>query len=234
MESVAEEALSSRLKKLIAEPQPLTATRGNEELIIIHSCSKEDISARLDDGHGKAGKYIYFVSSQLYEARKSTIPIWKVGVSLLSAKPRTAIKGHIWQDFIVERSEESLRSRNELMEEPGRYYTEPWDVVQRCRVCIDRLRGRFGLPGEIISDNESGSVIIHLKIGLVSQEKEIKARLDEKSTGLASHEIQLCPMATTVIMIQSSNEENHFSLTLRHGSRSSGEDRHAQTLGRRR
>ncbi|GKA22875.1 reverse transcriptase domain-containing protein [Tanacetum coccineum] len=99
------EAAFKQMKKLIAELPMLTAPKEKEELIVYLAAAKEAISAVLmTDKEGKKVP-VYFVSRALRGPEINYTPM-----------PRTAIKGKILADFIVERPEEE--SSDELMIEP--------------------------------------------------------------------------------------------------------------------
>ncbi|GJU32432.1 reverse transcriptase domain-containing protein [Tanacetum coccineum] len=110
------EAAFKQMKKLIAELPTLTAPREHEELIIYLAAAKEAISAVLmTDQEGKQIP-VYFVSRALRGPEVNYTPMEELVLALLSASKRTAIKGQILADFIVERPEEE--SPDELMAEP--------------------------------------------------------------------------------------------------------------------
>ncbi|GJT41458.1 reverse transcriptase domain-containing protein [Tanacetum coccineum] len=149
----AEEAFK-QMKKLIAELPTLTAPREHEELIIYLAAAKEAISAILMTD--KEGKQIpvYFVSRTLRGPEVNYTPMEKLVLAFLSAKisgrmlkwkfelegydiqyrPRTAIKGQILADFIMERLEEE--SPDELMAEPE-VLPEPRTLFTDGSSCVD-------------------------------------------------------------------------------------------------
>ncbi|GKA22713.1 hypothetical protein Tco_0708675 [Tanacetum coccineum] len=97
----------------------LTAPKEKEELIVYLAAAKEAISAVLmTDREGKQVP-VYFVSRTL------RVPV------------RTAIKGQILADFIVERLEEE--SPDELMTEPEEL-PEPWTLFTDGSSCVDSSR----------------------------------------------------------------------------------------------
>ncbi|GJR98666.1 reverse transcriptase domain-containing protein [Tanacetum coccineum] len=115
--SETEEAFR-QIKKLIAELPTLTASRENEELIIYLAAVKEAISAVLMTDREGRQIPVYFVSRTL-RGPEVNIPLenseisgrmlkWKFELEGydIQYRPRTAIKGQILADFIVERPEE--------------------------------------------------------------------------------------------------------------------------------
>ncbi|GJS62294.1 reverse transcriptase domain-containing protein [Tanacetum coccineum] len=113
------EAAFKQMKKLIAELPTLTAPREHEELIIFLAATKEAISAVLmTDQEGKQIP-VYFFELEGYD---------------IQYRPRTAIKGQILADFIVERPEEE--SPDELMAEPEEL-PEPWTLFTDGSSCVD-------------------------------------------------------------------------------------------------
>ncbi|GJX51427.1 reverse transcriptase domain-containing protein [Tanacetum coccineum] len=126
----AEEAFK-QMKKLIAELPTLTAPREREELIIYLAAAKEALSAVLMTDREEQQIPYYFVSRTL-RGPEVTIPYRKLVLAL--PQPRTAIKGQILADFIVERSEEE--SPNELMAEPE-VLPEPWTLFTDGSSCVD-------------------------------------------------------------------------------------------------
>ncbi|GJR90559.1 reverse transcriptase domain-containing protein [Tanacetum coccineum] len=136
----AEEAFK-QMKKLIAELPTLTAPREREELIIYLAAAKEAISAVLMTDRKGRQIPVYFVSRTLRGPEVNYTPMEKLVLALLKIsgrmlkwkfelegydiqyRPRTAIKGQILADFIVERPEEE--SPDELMAEPE-ILPEPW------------------------------------------------------------------------------------------------------------
>ncbi|GJW52210.1 reverse transcriptase domain-containing protein [Tanacetum coccineum] len=102
------EAAFRQMKKLIAELPMLTAPKEKEELIVYLAAAKEAISAVLMTDREEGYDIQY--------------------------RPRTAIKGQILADFIVERPEEE--SPDELMTEPEEV-PEPWTLFTDGSSCID-------------------------------------------------------------------------------------------------
>ncbi|GJU33004.1 reverse transcriptase domain-containing protein, partial [Tanacetum coccineum] len=309
------------MKKLIAELPMLTAPKEKEELIVYLAAAKEAVSAvlmtegRLNKKNNSFNQYTFKPCSRgqrsLYPMESWCLPSQRQAtdekdIFKHTQLPRTAIKGQILADFIVERPEEE--SPNELMTEPEEV-PEPWTLFTDGSSCIvgsgarliltnpegvefiyamsSRTRGRtkreihnekeilavveeegntwmtpiceyltkeilsadkkkarairhkavrFGLPGEIISDNgkqirdnpfkewceklcirQCFASVKHPQInGLVERANRslgegIKARLDERSKdwiGELSHVLW-----SHRIMIKSSNGETPFSLT---------------------
>ncbi|GKB86524.1 reverse transcriptase domain-containing protein [Tanacetum coccineum] len=110
--SEAEEAFK-QMKKLIAELPTLTAPREREELIIYLAAAKEAISAVLMTDREGRKIPVYFVSRTLQGPEVNYTPISEISGRMLKWKfelegydiqyrPRTAIKGQILADFIVE------------------------------------------------------------------------------------------------------------------------------------
>ncbi|GJT92868.1 reverse transcriptase domain-containing protein [Tanacetum coccineum] len=134
----------------------LTAPREREELIIPWLPAKE-ATARSDDGQ-RRGNTVYFASKRLkryFQAHTVVVitnqPIkqllssseisgrmlkWKFELEGydIQYRPRTAIKGQILADFIVERPEEE--SPDELMAEPE-VLPEPWTLFTDGSSCVD-------------------------------------------------------------------------------------------------
>ncbi|GKA20120.1 reverse transcriptase domain-containing protein [Tanacetum coccineum] len=106
----------------------LTAPREREELIIPWLPAKE-ATARSDDGQ-RRGNTVYFseISGRMLK--------WKFELEGydIQYRPRTAIKGQILADFIVERPEEE--SPDELMAEPE-VLPEPWTLFTDGSSCVD-------------------------------------------------------------------------------------------------
>ncbi|GKD60015.1 reverse transcriptase domain-containing protein [Tanacetum coccineum] len=153
----AEEAFK-QMKKLIAELPTLTAPRENEELIIYLAAAKEAISAVLMTDREGRQTPVYFCKQTVEKILPSThgrcnnkstdeatvvkftisgrMLKWKFELEGydIQYRPRTAIKGQILADFIMERPEEE--SPDELMAEPECY--EPVDIVsQDGSSCVD-------------------------------------------------------------------------------------------------
>ncbi|GJY64408.1 reverse transcriptase domain-containing protein, partial [Tanacetum coccineum] len=149
----SEEAFK-QMKKLIAELPTLTAPRERKELIIYLAAAKEAISAVLmTDKEGRQVP-VYFVNRTLRGPEVNYTPMEKLVLALISAKisermlkwkfelegydiqyrPRTAIKGQILADFIVERPEEE--SPDELMAEPE-VLPNPWTLFTDGSSCVD-------------------------------------------------------------------------------------------------
>ncbi|GJT42974.1 reverse transcriptase domain-containing protein [Tanacetum coccineum] len=155
-------AIQEEVEKLvdagIMKVVPLSQTpntyrsKGREELIIYLAAAKEAISAVLMTDREGRQIPVYFVS-RTYEAGSQRIPYGKVVLSLAQCKktiekifqfelegydiqyrPRTAIKGQILADFIVERPEEE--SPDELMAEPE-VLPEPWTLFTDGSSCVD-------------------------------------------------------------------------------------------------
>ncbi|GKB44474.1 reverse transcriptase domain-containing protein, partial [Tanacetum coccineum] len=138
-----------QMKKLIADLPMLTAPKEREELIIYLAVAKEAISVVLMTEREGKQMPVYFISRALQGPEINYTPIEKLVLALLSASkrlkryfqthtivvitdqlikqllPRTAIKGQILADFIVERPEEE--SPDELMTEPEEL-PEPWTL----------------------------------------------------------------------------------------------------------
>ncbi|GJT59353.1 reverse transcriptase domain-containing protein [Tanacetum coccineum] len=131
------EAAFKQIKKLIAELPTLTAPREHEELIIYLAAAKEAISAVLmTDQEGKqipCKQTVEKILSSTHDCCNNRPTIkqllsssemsrrmlkWKFELEGydIQYRPRTAIKGQILADFIVERPEEE--SPDELMAEP--------------------------------------------------------------------------------------------------------------------
>ncbi|GJS28805.1 reverse transcriptase domain-containing protein, partial [Tanacetum coccineum] len=122
-----------QMKKLIAELPTLTAPREREELIIYLAAAKEVIS----EAHT-----VIVITSQPIKQLLSSSEIsgrmlkWKFELEGydIQYKPRTAIKGQILADFIVERPKEE--SPDELMTEPE-VLPEPWMFFIDGSSCVD-------------------------------------------------------------------------------------------------
>ncbi|GJW21142.1 reverse transcriptase domain-containing protein [Tanacetum coccineum] len=149
------ESAFKQMKKLIAELPTLTAPREHEELIMYLAAAKEAISAVLmTDREGKKIP-VYFVSRALRGPEVNYTPMEKLVLALLSAskrrrllekwkfelegydiqyRPRTAIKGQILADFIVERPEEEFSDESHAEPET----TTGGDFCLRDRLsCVD-------------------------------------------------------------------------------------------------
>ncbi|GJV47207.1 reverse transcriptase domain-containing protein [Tanacetum coccineum] len=153
----AEEAFK-QMKKLIAELPTLTAPREREELIIYLAAAIEAISAVLMTDREGRQIPVYFVNRTLpwpgstlrrcnnksTDQRKllSSSEIsgrmlkWKFELEGydIQYRPRTAIKGQILADFIMERPEDE--SPDELMAEPEAL-PEPWTLDPSADPVID-------------------------------------------------------------------------------------------------
>ncbi|GJZ14113.1 reverse transcriptase domain-containing protein [Tanacetum coccineum] len=116
----AEEAFQAN-DKLIAELFKHDAPREREELIIYLAAAKEAISAVLITEREE-------ISGRMLK--------WKFELEGydIQYRPRTAIKGQILADFIVERPEEE--SPDELMTEPEAL-PEPWTLFTDGSSCVD-------------------------------------------------------------------------------------------------
>nr|GEV79333.1 reverse transcriptase domain-containing protein [Tanacetum cinerariifolium] len=251
----AEEAFK-QMKQLIVELLMLTAPMEKEELIVYLAVAKETVSAVLMTEREAKHMPIYFVSRALRGPELNYTSMKKLVLALVHAskrlmRPRISVKGHILADFIVKRTKED--SSDTAMEEEVKL-PEPWILFTDGSSCIDdsrsgliltnpegmeftyALRFRFGLPGEIISDNEKqfwddpfkdwweklcirqhfASVKHPQTNGLVERAncilgEGIKARLDARSKNW----IEELPHVLWAHhkMIKSSNEDTPFSLT---------------------
>ncbi|GJR34573.1 reverse transcriptase domain-containing protein [Tanacetum coccineum] len=136
------EAAFKQMKKLIAELPMLTAPKEKEELIVYLAAAKEAISAVLMTDREDKQVPVYFVSHQPIKQLLSSSEIsrrmlkWKFELEGydIQYRPRTAIKGQILADFIVERPEEE--SPDEPMTEPEEI-PEPWTLFTDGSSCID-------------------------------------------------------------------------------------------------
>ncbi|GJZ75980.1 reverse transcriptase domain-containing protein [Tanacetum coccineum] len=166
----AEEAFK-QMKKLIAELPTLTAPRENEELIIYlgYKCQKR-LSRGLDTSE---------ISGRMLK--------WKFELEGydIQYRPRTAIKGQILADFIVERPEEE--SPDELMAEPE-VLPEPWTFsidatnneaeYEALKPSRDRKKnGLKNLQANVISklvDNQVNGSYIAKESGMVQYLNKVK------------------------------------------------------------
>ncbi|GJT46106.1 hypothetical protein Tco_0954821 [Tanacetum coccineum] len=131
----------------------LTAPREREELIIYLAAAKEAISAVLMTDREGRQIPVYFVAN--YGGRISEISgrmlKWKFELEGydIQYRPRTAIKGQILADFIVERPEEE--SPDKLMAEPE-VLPKPWTLFTDGSSCVDA-------PGQVLVGRIEGKVI---------------------------------------------------------------------------
>nr|GEU49970.1 hypothetical protein [Tanacetum cinerariifolium] len=215
-EKLAKEAFKE-MKQSIAELPMLTAPKEKEELIIYLAAAKEAISAMLMTEREGKQVPIYFVSRALQGPEVNYTPMEKLILALVSA-----IKGQILVDFIVERPEDGtldtpMEDREEL--------SDPWILFIDGSSCVDGSEAslitmnpkgmeftyalRFGLPGEVISDN--GKQFSDNPFKDWSLGEGIKARLGEKNKNWVEEISHVLWAHRTII--KSSNEKTPFSLT---------------------
>ncbi|GJZ85082.1 reverse transcriptase domain-containing protein [Tanacetum coccineum] len=219
----AEEAFK-QMKRLITELPRLVAPMEKEALIVYLAAAKE-MGIK---GSGNKLHVNGIVSASLGACQPEVaarLQKWSIelGEYAIHYRPRVSVKGQILADFIVERPEED--SLDTLMAEE-KELPEPWILFMDGSSCTDgsgagliltnpegmeftyALRFRFGLPGEIISDNGKQFQDNPFKDCLG---EGIKARLDKRRKNLMEELPHVLWAHRT--MIKYSNEDTPFSLT---------------------